>query len=165
MRLRLHARMIDELDLSKLDSLDEAEMRKQVRKLVGDFVREERMALNGAEIDQLGDQVYDEMVGLGPIEPLLKDDTIADILINGPFQVYIERFGELSLSPSASATTTTSCASSAASSRRSAGGSTSPRPWSTPACPTAAGSTPPSPRSPSTARWSRSASSPRSPTT
>jgi pilus assembly protein CpaF len=99
MRLRLHARMIDELDLSKLDSLDEAQMRKQVRKLVGDFVREERMALNGAEIDQLGDQVYDEMVGLGPIEPLLKDDTIADILINGPFQVYIERFGELSLSP------------------------------------------------------------------
>jgi pilus assembly protein CpaF len=98
MRLRLHARMIDELDLSKLDSLDEAQMRKQVRKLVGDFVREERMALNGAEIDQLGDQVYDEMVGLGPIEPLLKDDTIADILINGPFQVYIERFGELSLS-------------------------------------------------------------------
>ena len=57
------------------------------------------MALHGAEIDQLGDQVYDEMVGLGPIEPLLKDDTIADILINGPFQVYIERFGELSLSP------------------------------------------------------------------
>jgi len=99
MRLRLHARMIDELDLAKLDTLDEAQMRKQVRKLVGDFVREERMALNGAEIDQLGDQVYDEMVGLGPIEPLLKDDTIADILINGPFQVYIERFGELSLSP------------------------------------------------------------------
>ena len=98
-RLRLHTRMIDELDLSKLDSLDETQMRKQVRKLVGDFVREERMALNGAEIDQLGDQVYDEMVGLGPIEPLLKDDTIADILINGPFQVYIERFGELSLSP------------------------------------------------------------------
>jgi len=98
MRLRLHARMIDELDLSKLDTLDEAQMRKQVRKLVGDFVREERMALNGAEIEQLGAQVYDEMVGLGPIEPLLKDDTIADILINGPFQVYIERFGELSLS-------------------------------------------------------------------
>jgi len=98
-RLRLHGRMIDELDLSKLDSLDETQMRKQVRKLVGDFAREERMALNGAEIDQLGDQVYDEMVGLGPIEPLLKDDTIADILINGPFQVYIERFGELSLSP------------------------------------------------------------------
>ena len=99
MRLRLHTRMIDELDLAKLDTLDETQMRKQVRKLVGDFVREERMALNGAEIDQLGDQVYDEMVGLGPIEPLLKDDTIADILINGPFQVYIERFGELSLSP------------------------------------------------------------------
>jgi pilus assembly protein CpaF len=98
-RLKLHTRMIDELDLSKLDSLDEVQMRRQVARLVGDFAREERMALNGAEIEKLGDQVYDEMVGLGPIEPLLKDDTIADILINGPFQVYIERFGELSLSP------------------------------------------------------------------
>src|SRR6185295_4913603 len=57
------------------------------------------MALNAAELDELGTSVYDEMVGLGPFEPLLKDDTIADILINGPHQVYIERGGELELTP------------------------------------------------------------------
>ena len=160
--------MIDELDLSKLDTLDETQMRKQVRKLVGDFAREERMALNGAEIEKLGDQVYDEMVGLGPIEPLLKDDTIADILINGPFQVYIERVGELSLSPvrfrdndhllrivgRIVATVGRRIDESLA------------HMVDARACPTAAGSTlPPSHRSPWTAPSSRSGNSPRSPTT
>ena len=99
MRLRLHARLIDEIDLSKLDKLDETEMRKQVRRLVGDFARTERLALNAGELDELGASVFDEMVGLGPIEPLLKDDSIADILINGPFQVYVERRGELETTP------------------------------------------------------------------
>ena len=94
-RLKLHARLIDEIDLSKLDKLDEPEMRRQVRKLVGDFAKEERLPLNTAELDQLGSSVFDEMVGLGPIEPLLQDDSIADILINGPYKVYVERHGEL----------------------------------------------------------------------
>ena len=99
MRLKLHARLIDEIDLAKLDKLDETEMRRQVRKLVGDFARTERLALNASELDKMGAQVFDEMVGLGPIEPLLGDDSIADILINGPFQVYVERRGELELTP------------------------------------------------------------------
>jgi pilus assembly protein CpaF len=98
-RLRLHTKLIEEIDLSKLDKLDETEMRKQVRRLVGDFARTERLALNAAELDDLGAQVFDEMVGLGPIEPLLKDDSIADILINGPFQIYVERRGELEIAP------------------------------------------------------------------
>jgi len=97
MRIRLHGRLIEEIDLSKLDKLDEPEMRRQVRRLVGDFARTERLALNAAELDDLGESVFDEMVGLGPIEPLLKDDSIADILINGPSQVYVERRGELEL--------------------------------------------------------------------
>jgi pilus assembly protein CpaF len=99
MRLRLHARLIEEIDLSKLGELDETEMRRQVRKLVGDFARDSRLALNAGEMDQLGAEVFDEMVGLGPIEPLLKDESINDILINGPFQVYVERRGELELTP------------------------------------------------------------------
>jgi len=98
-RLKLHSRLIDELDLSKLDKLSDAEQRRQVRSLVGDFARDERLALNTAELDQLGASVFDEMTGLGPIEPLLQDDTIADILINGPYHVFIERFGELELTP------------------------------------------------------------------
>ena len=99
MRLRLHARLIDEIDLSRLGELDEGEMRRQVRRLVGDFARDARLALNTAELDQMGEEVFDEMVGLGPIEPLLKDESINDILINGPFQVYVERRGELELTP------------------------------------------------------------------
>ena len=99
MRLRLHNKLIEEIDLSKLDKLEEGEMRRQVRRLVADFAKTERMALNGAELDELGASVFDEMVGLGPLEPLLKDDSIADILINGPFQVYVERRGELEIAP------------------------------------------------------------------
>ncbi len=98
-KLRLHARLIEELDLAKFETLDPTTMRKQVRNLIGEFARADRMALNAAELDELGESVYDEMVGLGPLEPLLKDDTIADILINGPHQVYIERGGELELTP------------------------------------------------------------------
>ncbi|MGH6986070.1 MAG: CpaF family protein [Caulobacteraceae bacterium] len=98
-RLKLHGWLIDEIDLSKFDKLDEAEMRRQVRALVGDFARAERLVLNGGELDRLTAEVLDEMVGLGPIEPLLKDDTVADILINGPFQVYVERRGELEPTP------------------------------------------------------------------
>ena len=98
-RLRLHSRLIEELDLAKLDKLDEADLRREVMRLVADFARDERMALNTADLQELGSSIYDEMVGLGPLEPLLKDDSINDILINGPFQVYVERRGELELTP------------------------------------------------------------------
>jgi pilus assembly protein CpaF len=98
-RLKLHTKLIEEIDLSKLDKLDETEMRRQVHRLVADFARSERLALNSGELDELGSSVFDEMVGLGPIEPLLKDDSIADILINGPFQIFVERRGELEVAP------------------------------------------------------------------
>jgi pilus assembly protein CpaF len=99
LRLRLHAKLIEELDLSKLDKLEESELRRQVHGQVVEFARAERMALNTRELEALGASIYDEMVGLGPIEPLLKDDSINDILINGPYQVYVERRGELELTP------------------------------------------------------------------
>jgi pilus assembly protein CpaF len=98
-RLRLHSRLIEELDLAKLDKLDEKDMRREVMSLVADFARAERMALNTADLQELGASIFDEMVGLGPLEPLLKDDSINDILINGPYQVYVERRGELELTP------------------------------------------------------------------
>ncbi|WP_421931306.1 CpaF family protein [Phenylobacterium sp.] len=94
-KLKLHAQLIEELDLSKLEKVGEKEIRRQVMALIGDFARAERLALNTAELEELGSSVYDEMMGLGPLEPLLKDDSINDILINGPFQVYVERRGEL----------------------------------------------------------------------
>jgi pilus assembly protein CpaF len=98
-KLKLHARLIEELDLSKLEALDEGELRRQIMSLVSDFARAERLVLNTSELEDLGASVHDEMVGLGPIEPLLKDDSVNDILINGPFQVYVERRGELEPTP------------------------------------------------------------------
>ena len=98
-KLKIHAQLIEELDLSKLERLDGSELRRQVMALVGDFARAERLVLNAQELELLGASVFDEMTGLGPIEPLLKDDTVNDILINGPFQVYVERRGELEVTP------------------------------------------------------------------
>jgi len=98
-KLRIHARLIDELDLSAIERLQEDQLRGQVRTIVQEIIRSEELALSGAEIAEFADAVFDEMTGLGPIEPLLKDDSIADILINGAHQVYIERGGELELAP------------------------------------------------------------------
>jgi hypothetical protein len=71
-KLKLHAQLIEELDLSKLESVGEKELRRQVMVLVGDFARAERLVLNTAELEDLGSSVYDEMMGLGPLEPLLR---------------------------------------------------------------------------------------------
>ncbi|MEE9381756.1 MAG: CpaF family protein, partial [Hyphomonadaceae bacterium] len=98
-KLRVHQRLIDELDLSAIESLDEAELKRQVRATVTDLLSEEDLAMSSAEAAEFSDSVLDEMTGLGPIEPLLKDETISDILINGYDQVYIERRGELELAP------------------------------------------------------------------
>lgn len=96
-KLRVHSRLIDEIDLSLLDKLDEEDLKSQVTRLVRDIVREERIAMNAAEVAEFALSVFDEMTGLGPIEPLLKDESVSDILINGYQQVYVERKGELEL--------------------------------------------------------------------
>ncbi|MEL7481041.1 MAG: CpaF family protein [Pseudomonadota bacterium] len=97
-KIRVHNRLIDELDLSSLDKLNDVDLRRQVRAIVMDIVREEGMAMSSAEIGTFADAVFDEMTGLGPLEPLLSDDSVSDILVNGCDQVYVERGGELGLS-------------------------------------------------------------------
>lgn len=97
-KIRVHNRLIDELDLSSLDKLGDVDLKRQVRAIVMDIVREEGIAMSSVEIGLFADAVFDEMTGLGPIEPLLADDSISDIMINGAQQVYIERGGELELS-------------------------------------------------------------------
>jgi len=94
-RQRLHAMLIDDLDLSILDKLDKGEMHGQIEARVGQIVKSENMKLNRSEIQDLSGSIIDEMTGLGPLEPLLADDSISDILINTHEQVYIERGGEL----------------------------------------------------------------------
>jgi pilus assembly protein CpaF len=97
-KLRIHRKLIDEINLSAVDKIPEKEMRAQVFELVAQHVNAERVALNAAELDKFVDDILHEMTGLGPIEPLLSDDSINDILINTHKQIYIERRGRLELS-------------------------------------------------------------------
>ncbi len=94
-KVRLHRRLIEEINLSALEKLPEDEIRKHVQQLVSQYILVERLALNAEELAEFVTEILDEMTGLGPIEPLLKDQTISDILINGPECVYVERGGIL----------------------------------------------------------------------
>ena len=98
-KVRLHRKMIEEINLAALDKVPEEELRKQVKELASEYVLAERLPLNTNELDEFASDLYDEMTGLGPLEPLLKDATISDILINTHEQVYVERFGQLELTP------------------------------------------------------------------
>jgi len=94
-KVRLHRRLIEEINLSALERMPEEEIRRHVHRLVSQYVLSERLALNAQELESFVDEILDEMTGLGPIEPLLKDPTVNDILINGHECVYVERAGVL----------------------------------------------------------------------
>ncbi|MDV4160331.1 CpaF family protein [Rhizobium leguminosarum] len=94
-RVNLHRYLLDRINLGILDTLDNEEIATEIRPLVKDYIRSNNFPLNAKEINDLIRDITDEMLGLGPIEPLLADDTIADILINGYNSVYVERSGKL----------------------------------------------------------------------
>jgi pilus assembly protein CpaF len=94
-KVRLHRRLIEEINLSALEKLPEAEIREHVLKLVSQYILVERLALNAQELNDFVSEILDEMTGLGPLEPLLKDASVSDILINGHECVYVERGGML----------------------------------------------------------------------
>src|SRR5215470_19085351 len=82
-KVRLHRRLIEEINLSALEKLPEDEMRQHIQQLVTQYIVVERLALNTQELNEFVSEILDEMTGLGPLEPLLKDPSINDILING----------------------------------------------------------------------------------
>ena len=94
-KVRLHRKLIEEINLSALEKMPEEEVRKHVQQLVSQYILVERLALNAQELAGFVNEILDEMTGLGPIEPLLKDASISDILINGHECVYVERGGML----------------------------------------------------------------------
>lgn len=98
-KIRIHYRLIDELNLSQIEKLDRADLREQVHSFVADHVATERLPLNSQELASFVEEVIDELTGLGPIEPLLKDKSITDILINSHEHIYIERGGQLERVP------------------------------------------------------------------
>ncbi|SDB28994.1 pilus assembly protein CpaF [Desulfonatronum thiosulfatophilum] len=99
---RIHSRLLEMVDLTLMDSLDKNILKTQIRSLVQRILEEDggQVPLNLAERERLVSDIEDEVMGLGPLEPFLKDDTIADILVNTHKQIYVERYGKLELSES-----------------------------------------------------------------
>jgi pilus assembly protein CpaF len=94
-KVRLHRRLIEEINLQALERLPEEQIRAHIQELVSQYILVERLALNAQELNDFVSEILDEMTGLGPLEPLLKDGSISDILINGHENVYVERGGIL----------------------------------------------------------------------
>ena len=97
LKIDLHHRLIERLDLEALEQIkDEVEVVHQIRLAVGEFLREESTPLSQAEREEIVEQIVWEITGLGPIEPLFRDATISDILVNSAKDIFIERRGKLS---------------------------------------------------------------------
>jgi pilus assembly protein CpaF len=94
----IHRKLVDQLDMSKLHADASGELRQQVHQVVLELCQEEDTLLNASERQRLAQEILDETFGLGPLETLLKDAKISDILINGPHKIYVERGGRLLLS-------------------------------------------------------------------
>ncbi len=95
-KFRIQSRVIQDLD-PKLDLANQVEVRRQIEEIFGRVIDEEGLALTRAERVRMLEQITDEIIGLGPLEPLLRDETVTEIMVNGPRQVYIERNGRLEL--------------------------------------------------------------------
>ena len=96
LKMRLHRKLIDQLDLTRMVG-EEDDLRGQVKEIVSQLADQENTLLNFNERQRLINEVLDETFGLGPLEVILADASITDILVNGPKQVYIERRGKLEL--------------------------------------------------------------------
>ncbi|MEN1679501.1 MAG: CpaF family protein [Planctomycetota bacterium] len=94
---RIHTKLVDKLDLSRVGELEGDTLRREIRLVVEHLCDTENTFLNRNERDRLIDEVLDETFGLGPLEMLLKDPTISEIMINGPKHVFVEKSGKLVL--------------------------------------------------------------------
>ena len=92
---RVHRRLIERLNLSNLERVSREQVIEAIRKVVHDLISQEMVALNFDEREALVNQVLDEIFGLGPLEPLIQDAEISDILVNTYKNIFIERHGRL----------------------------------------------------------------------
>src|SRR5260370_10895518 len=95
LRVRIHRKLIDTLDLSKLSNLEMERVGVEIRRILEDMVAAEAIPLSRADRDRLVMEVQHEVFGLGPLESLMKDPEISDILVNSSSQIYVERYGKL----------------------------------------------------------------------
>jgi pilus assembly protein CpaF len=97
-KAKIEPHVMDRLDVSAASRLPREELSVQLKDIVNEVLAEEKIRLNAIEQQLVVDLLLDDMLGLGPLEPLLADDGITDIMINGPAQIYVERGGKLELS-------------------------------------------------------------------
>ena len=95
LKRRIHGKLVDKLDLTRVGELEGEVLRREIRLVVEHLCDTEDTLLNRTERERLVDEVLDETFGLGPLELLLKDNSINDILINGPKNIYVERRGKM----------------------------------------------------------------------
>lgn len=95
LKSRLHEVLLERLNLAVIDKVETADLRREVSTLVSQVLSEEKHPMRGEEFKQLVDELLDEVLGYGPLEPLLADPTITDILVNSYHSVYVERGGVL----------------------------------------------------------------------
>ncbi len=96
-KLDLHRALLDNLNLAALESATEQDLRAEINSITGEVLEEKAIVLNREDRQQLNQELFDEVTGLGPLETLLKDDSVNDILVNGPHQIFVERSGKLTL--------------------------------------------------------------------
>ncbi|MCK2097579.1 CpaF family protein [Thauera aromatica] len=97
LKMRIHQLLLSRIDLEAMEGLEPDRLREELRLMVERLLTEENIVVNTTERRDLVRDIQHEMLGLGPIEPLLADPTVSDILINGSQQVYVERHGKLEL--------------------------------------------------------------------
>src|SRR5215831_33562 len=95
LKTRIHGQLIERLDLAKLDMLPRELVQQQIRRIVEDMLTLDDTPLSRKERDDLVVEIEHETFGLGPIEPLMQDPTVSDILVNGAQEIYVERQGKL----------------------------------------------------------------------
>ncbi len=97
-KLQLHQAILDKLNLAAIETVSEADLRAEIAAISTETLNDLQVVLNRDERQTINQDLFDEVMGLGPLEPLLKDETVTDILVNGPDNVFVERDGRLSLS-------------------------------------------------------------------
>jgi pilus assembly protein CpaF len=95
----LHQKLIEKIDLATIEKLPREQLRDELRLILNQILATSDLPLNRVEREQMVEELLDEVTGLGPLEPLLADTTISDIMVNGYATCYIERFGKLELTP------------------------------------------------------------------
>lgn len=93
----VYSLLMEQIDIGTASRLPPEELKQQILDLIGEIVMEQKLPITQTEQMMLGNQIIDDMLGFGPLEPLLKDPTVTDIMVNGPHQVYVEAKGKLTL--------------------------------------------------------------------